>query len=117
MRVEQVFSTDGKEVVILDQTIFQPQSQASRGDKGIITSSTGEFIVERVELVGDVIHHIGFFRHGMFPAFNKGRFSVGSTIECFIDEVRRSQNSEMKTKIYFSPLLLKLFTWHTTNQQ
>ncbi len=93
-QVETVFSQDGKDIVVLDQTIFQPHDDNMARDKGIILSSTGEFVVEQVQLLDDIVYHIGFFRHGMFPAFNKGRFTSGTTVECRVHAESRS-NTEL----------------------
>lgn len=44
-RVETVFSQGGKDIVVLDQTVFQPHDGTVVRDKGIIRAASGEFVV------------------------------------------------------------------------
>lgn len=48
-RVEQVFSEDGRDIVVLDQTVFYPQGGGQPYDTGAITSENGVvFSIEEV---------------------------------------------------------------------
>ncbi|MFZ5954432.1 MAG: alanine--tRNA ligase-related protein [Candidatus Dependentiae bacterium] len=94
-RVESVFSENGKDIVILDQTVFYPQGGGQPYDKGIIKSNNGEFVVEEVRFGEGMVKHIGFFRHGMFPAFGKGRFMPGEIVECIVEQDRRVLNTRL----------------------
>lgn len=58
--------SEGKKVVILDQTIFYPQGGGQRYDTGYISSSGGKFVVEEVRFVDGLVQHLGQFASGVF---------------------------------------------------
>lgn len=73
--------TDGRTVVVLDQTVFYPQGGGQPYDKGIITAASRDFIVEEVRKEGPTVLHIGHFE--------KDNFTVGEEVICRVDKERR----------------------------
>lgn len=64
--IQDVLEEDGKQVVVLDQTIFYPQGGGQPYDQGIITSNNGKFIVSEVRYIDGIVKHIGNFESGTF---------------------------------------------------
>ena len=86
-KVLQAVQENGKEIVILDQTIFYPQGGGQPYDKGIIEGPSGKFLVEEVRFADGVVKHIG--------KFESGSFQVDETIKCLVDEARRALHSRI----------------------
>jgi Ser-tRNA(Ala) deacylase AlaX len=80
-RVNNIFSEDGRVVIILDQTLFYPQGGGQPCDQGVIESSAGKFLVDEVRFVDGMARHVG--------TFIDGNFTVGSIVEYHIDTKRR----------------------------
>ena len=76
----------GRDYIILDQTIFYPQGGGQPYDTGSITNSNGSFIVTDVRLVGENVYHYGFF--------NNLPFQVGEKVNLTVDEARRRLNAK-----------------------
>ena len=75
--------TDGQAgTIITDVTTFYATMGGQVGDKGVITSADGEFVVEETaKLVGGKIGHIG--------RVTKGMFRVGDTVTTRVDAENR----------------------------
>jgi Ser-tRNA(Ala) deacylase AlaX len=78
---------NGRDVIILDQTIFYPQGGGQPYDQGIIENNAGKFIVEEVRFVDGIVKHIGTFKEGAFGANDK--------VVCIIDQKRRELHSRL----------------------
>lgn len=74
--IMDVLEEEGKQVVILNQTIFYPQGGGQPYDQGEITSEKSKFIVEQVRFIDGVVKHIGMFKSGNFKKSDKVTLSV-----------------------------------------
>lgn len=86
-KVIDVLEENGKNIVVLDQTIFYPQGGGQPYDKGFITSVSGKFIVEEVRFVDGAVRHIG--------KFENGNLSQGENVQCVVDKERRTLHSRL----------------------
>lgn len=86
-KVVEVLNEDGRDVVVLDQTIFYPQGGGQPYDQGYIESGDAKFVVEEVRFVDGIVKHIG--------KFEKGRFKNGDEVKCLVDKTRREHNSRL----------------------
>lgn len=86
-KVLDVYQENGKDVVVLDQTIFYPQGGGQPYDTGKITSGASEFSVEEVRYVEGVVKHIG--------KFTKSTFNKSDEITCLVEPERRKLNSRI----------------------
>lgn len=82
-----VLEENGKNIVLLDQTIFYPQGGGQPYDKGVITSVSGKFIVDEVRFVDGMVRHIG--------KFENGNLSKGESVQCVVDKERRTLHSRL----------------------
>lgn len=80
---------EGKNILILDQTIFYPQGGGQPYDTGVITSVDNDFVlqVQEVRFVEGAVHHVGTIK--------KGHPSVGMKVHCVVDEERRQLHSRL----------------------
>ncbi len=67
--------------VILDKTCFYAESGGQVGDKGIIKSQSGEFVVEATEKTADCVLHKG--------TLAKGSMKVGDEVDAIVDDSRQ----------------------------
>jgi Ser-tRNA(Ala) deacylase AlaX len=86
-QVVAVDQHDGREVVILDETIFYPQGGGQPYDQGTIESSLASFNVEEVRFIDGVVRHIGTFR--------SGKFDAGTSVTSRVAAERRSLHSRV----------------------
>ena len=86
-KVVAVQEEDGKQIVILDKTVFYPQGGGQPYDQGAIGGASGKFLVAEVRFVDGVVRHIGAFERGMFQA--------GDVVMCNVDGVRRELHSRL----------------------
>lgn len=96
--VIDVFNEEGRDVVVLDQTIFYPQGGGQPYDQGTIDSSTAEFLVEEVRFVEGIVKHIGkFVPPQRDPAIGgkNGTFTKGETVTLTVSEERRRLHSRL----------------------
>ncbi len=80
---------EGKNVLILDQTVFYPQGGGQPYDIGMIKSLDGLFVfqVQEVRFFEGTVHHIGIIENSE-PV-------IGMSVNCLIDEERRKLNSRL----------------------
>ncbi|KKR89219.1 MAG: hypothetical protein UU85_C0004G0060 [Candidatus Wolfebacteria bacterium GW2011_GWA2_42_10] len=88
-KVLEVTQENGKDIVLLDQTVFYPQGGGQPYDKGVIERPSGKFSVEEVRFVEGVVKHIG--------KFDSVTFQTGETVKCVVDETRRALNSRINS--------------------
>ncbi|MBI4253003.1 hypothetical protein HY623_02360 [Candidatus Uhrbacteria bacterium] len=81
-----VMNENGETVVILDQTVFQPQKAGTETGVGLIESETKRFHVNRVERLEDYIRHLG--------VFESEPFEVDEVVTCIINEEFRKEIDE-----------------------
>lgn len=67
--------------VILNQTPFYAQSGGQVGDKGILRSTEGEFIVEDTQKMGEAIVHVGWMK--------SGKLALQQTLDATVDSELR----------------------------
>ncbi len=77
----------GRDFVILDQTIFYPQGGGQPYDTGKISGVSTTFSVTEVKLAGEDVYHYG--------VFDQKPFSVGETVNLAIDQPRRRLNCRL----------------------
>ena len=78
---------DGKDILILDATVFYPQGGGQPYDTGMIESASGKFLVEEVRFMDGMVRHIGHVE--------RGSFQTGETVQCRIDAERRLLHSRI----------------------
>ncbi|MDP3697576.1 MAG: alanine--tRNA ligase-related protein [Candidatus Taylorbacteria bacterium] len=86
-KVLAIAEENGRDIVILDQTIFYPQGGGQPYDKGIINGSSAKFIVEEVRFVDGIVKHIG--------KFEVGSFKEEEGVRCAVHKERRELNSRI----------------------
>ena len=85
--VLEVNPENGKDVVVLDQTIFYPQGGGQPYDTGFIKSEVAIFRVDEVRFTDGVVKHIG--------TFETGTFSKGDRVSISVDRERRRLHSRL----------------------
>lgn len=85
--VQDVLEEEGKQVVILDQTILYPQGGGQPYDTGTIESESGKFAVEQVRFVEGIVKHIG--------TFTEKSFQKGEKVNLSVNPERRLLNSRL----------------------
>ena len=83
----EVVNEEGREVVILDQTVFYPQGGGQPYDTGVISRQNSTFHVEEVRAVDGRVKHIG--------KFENEAFEVGESVTCNINIERRLLNTRL----------------------
>ena len=78
---------NGKEILILDATVFYPQGGGQPYDTGVIESASGRFLVEEVRFMDGAVRHIGHFEWG--------ELVIGDTVQCHVDAERRLLHSRI----------------------
>ncbi len=79
-----IHEVQGKNLVILPETIFYPQGGGQPFDKGEIRGEMGTFKVEEVRNIDGVVNHLGIL---------EGEMSPGERVTCHVDRERRVLNS------------------------
>ncbi len=95
----EVLKGNGKDVLVLDQTVFYPQGGGQPYDQGMIESANGKFLVEEVRLVDGIVKHIG--------KFEQGAFAKDQTVTCSVDQDRRQLHSRIHSAGHVVDLALK----------
>lgn len=86
-RVIAVDQQDGRDVVVLDQTIFYPQGGGQPYDQGSIESPTSRLRVEEVRFAEGMVRHIG--------SFEGSPFSAGEAVTSRVEPLRRRLHSRV----------------------
>lgn len=76
----------GRDYLILDQTIFYPQGGGQPYDTGKITGSSGALTVTDVRLIDEQVYHYG--------VFTSNPIQTGEEVNLEVDELRRRLNSK-----------------------
>lgn len=85
--VLDVIEENGKQVVILDQTVFYPQGGGQPYDIGEIASGNATLKVEQVRYFEGTVKHIG--------TFEKGTFQKDDKVTCHVNPERRLLNARL----------------------
>ena len=95
--VVDVVNEEGRDIVILNQTIFYPQGGGQPYDQGRIESPTSKFLVEEVRFVEGIVKHIGkfFARGGPALGGESGSLNKGETVTLTVNEERRKLHSRL----------------------
>ena len=85
-------------IIFLNKTPFYGESGGQIGDSGIISNSTGTFIVKDTKYFGNIIGHIGIL--------TSGYFNVNDTVEAKINILTRKliQNNHTATHLLHTSL-------------
>lgn len=86
-KVVGISEENGRNIILLDQTIFYPQGGGQPYDKGVIEGPSGKFLVDEARFADGVVKHIG--------KFESGSFQVGESVKCAVDEPRRALHSRI----------------------
>lgn len=70
-------------IVILDDTPFYGESGGQVGDKGVLKTAAGEFVVSDTQKYGKAIGHQG--------VLSAGKLSVNDSVEADVDAIRRDR--------------------------
>ena len=90
----------GRQVgLLLDQTCFYAEAGGQVGDSGVVTSGTGQFIVERTQKLGDAVLHVGHLPEGLLE--------VGQEVELQVDVPRRQEIMRHHTATHLLNLALR----------
>ncbi len=68
-------------LIVLDSTPFYGEKGGQVGDKGVITTDLGRFIVTDAQILGNAIAHVGYVE--------QGEFSVGEEVKATVDADNR----------------------------
>lgn len=101
--VVDVASEEGRNIVVLDQTILYPQGGGQPYDQGIMQSPTAKFLVEEVRFVDGIVKHIG--------KFENGRFARGDAINIVVNEERRRLNSRLHSAGHVVDIAIHKWVW------
>ncbi|MCX7699576.1 MAG: alanine--tRNA ligase, partial [Gemmataceae bacterium] len=85
--------------LLLDRTCFYAEAGGQVGDSGVITSGTGQFIVETTQKLGDAVLHIGHLPEGLLE--------VGQFVEAQVDAARRQDIMRNHTATHLLNLALR----------
>ncbi|KAL3505740.1 hypothetical protein ACH5RR_031122 [Cinchona calisaya] len=85
---------DGRQVLILDSTIFHPQGGGQPADTGVITSAGFKFVVQEVRSKDKIVYHYGFFDNSENEALKKN-LEKGAEVLLQVDAERRKLNSRL----------------------
>ncbi len=96
-----LYTSEGKTIIVLDQTCFYPQGGGQPYDTGIITSTDENFVfqVQEVRCNEGIVTHIGLIE--------KGNYSIDMDVHCFVNENRRKLNSRLHSAGHVIDLALK----------
>lgn len=97
--VEILTNEDGRNVLILDKTIFYPQGGGQQYDLGIIESGSNIFEVQEVRFIDGYVHHIG--------NFTKGSMVIGDRVELKVNTQRRELNSKLQSSGHLIDIALR----------
>ncbi len=79
--VVEALAEGDKGSVIVETTPFYATMGGQQGDKGIITTADGKFVVEdTVKIVGNRVAHIGYVKEGVLKAGDMAKLSVDAKL-------------------------------------
>lgn len=85
---------DGKQVLILDSTIFHPQGGGQPADTGFIFNSDFKFAVQDVRSKDKIVYHYGFFENSE-NAVLASNIKKGAEVFLQVDGERRKLNCRL----------------------
>lgn len=89
-KIVDIINSDDKIAIVLDQTIFYPQSGGQPSDKGIIAKNkSAEFDVEKVIFDNERIQHLGKIKNG--------NFVINDHVNLIVDEKLRMLHNKYHT--------------------
>jgi len=86
-KVFECLQENGRDVLMLDATVFYPQGGGQPYDTGVIESPSGKFVVEEVRFTDGMVRHAGHFE--------SGAFAINDTVRCRVDKERRMLHSRI----------------------
>ena len=92
-------SEDGRESLVLNETIFYPQGGGQPCDTGRIANDSGVFIVQEVRWLDGIVRHFG--------NFERGTFSIGEEVTLKVDSERR----ELHCRIHSAGHIVDFAIW------
>jgi Ser-tRNA(Ala) deacylase AlaX len=86
-RVFQADHQEGRDVLILEETVFYPQGGGQPFDQGTIRSPQATLTVDEVRYADGLVRHLG--------KLEGGPIAKGESVTCQVDPVRRRLNSRV----------------------
>ncbi|KAL1539102.1 alanine--tRNA ligase [Salvia divinorum] len=99
-------SDDGRQILVLDSTIFHPQGGGQPSDKGSISSTQLTFVVEDVRSKDKIVYHYGRFLNS-----KDGDFEKGAHVFLSVDQERRTLNSRLHSAGHLLDLCVRNVGW------
>ncbi|PIN08158.1 Alanine--tRNA ligase [Handroanthus impetiginosus] len=97
---------DGRQVLILDSTIFHPQGGGQPSDTGSISNPQFKFIVQDVRSKDKIVYHYGHFENSKDENIEKG-----AQVLLSVDEARRKLNSRLHSAGHLLDICVKNVGW------
>ena len=94
-KILEILSENGRDILILDQTVFYPQGGGQPYDIGIIESANGKFVVEEVRFADEIVKHIGHFEDNSELGNQVSTWKRGFQVRCYVDKNRRLLHSKI----------------------
>lgn len=105
---EEMINQPSEAVVVLDKSCFYPESGGQLGDKGVIKTKDGEFLVENTFKVNETILHEGRMMKGKIQK---------EKVFCILDKERRSALRRAHTATHLlGAALRKILGEHVVQQ-
>ena len=87
-KVERIFKNEaGKDVIVLDRTVFYPQGGGQPYDTGEISADNFKFKADEVRFIDGEVLHIG--------EYISGAAKPGNNCKCKVDSERRALNTRL----------------------
>ncbi|CAA2959601.1 Alanine--tRNA ligase [Olea europaea subsp. europaea] len=101
---------DGRQVLILDSTIFHPQGGGQPADPGLISNSDFKFIVQDVRSKDKIVYHYGHFENSDDGKLQEN-LEKGVQVSLSVDEQRRRLNSRLHSAGHLLDICMNNVGW------
>ncbi|KAL2459257.1 alanine-tRNA ligase [Forsythia ovata] len=101
---------DGRQVLILDSTIFHPQGGGQPADTGFISSSDFKFIVQDVRSKDKIVYHYGHLENSDDRKLQENH-EKGVQVLLSVDEQRRRLNSRLHSGGHLLDICMNNVGW------
>nr|GLL41327.1 uncharacterized protein LOC109178995 isoform X1 [Ipomoea trifida] len=101
---------DGRDVIIVDSSIFHPQGGGQPADTGFISSSNLKFVVQDVRSKDQIVFHYGFFENSGDGVSNL-KLEKGAEVSLSVDEQRRMLNTRLHSAGHLLDVCIANIGW------